>query len=104
MQSGHRRRAGHRVRRRTLSRCCGHLTYWFTRYEQVAENRAASDRYLLAYRRQYLVVDRYFIELFGLYPDAADWRERVALSRELGYTPRSSPGCRGLTRFSKRAK
>ncbi|MGH9614097.1 MAG: hypothetical protein ACRD4P_13565 [Bryobacteraceae bacterium] len=58
-----------------LYRGGGHLNQWFARYEEAAPARVASNGYLLAYKRQYLVVDRYFIESLGLDPDDPDWIE-----------------------------
>ncbi|MBI3679164.1 MAG: hypothetical protein HY235_01980 [Acidobacteria bacterium] len=55
------------------ARCCGHLNLWFTRYQEAAAVRMARGGYLLAYRRHYLVVDRYYIDSLGLDPDDADW-------------------------------
>ena len=51
----------------------GHINRWYTRYEEAAEARATCQGYLLAYRRQYLVVDRYYIEDLGLDPQDEDW-------------------------------
>ena len=51
----------------------GHINRWFARYEEAAEARGACQGYLLAYRRQYLVVDRYYVEDLGLDPEDADW-------------------------------
>ena len=51
----------------------GHVNRWFARYEQAASVREACRGYLLAYRRQFLVVDRYYIEDLGLNPEDADW-------------------------------
>ncbi len=53
----------------------GHLNRWYARYEEAAPVREACNGYLLAYKRHYLVVDRYFIESLGLDPDDADWNE-----------------------------
>jgi hypothetical protein len=55
--------------------CGAGLNRWYTRYEDAATVRAACHGYLLAYRRQYLVVDRDYIESLGLDPADADWRE-----------------------------
>ncbi|MCU1335068.1 MAG: hypothetical protein JWO19_649 [Bryobacterales bacterium] len=38
-------------------------------------SEASSDGYLLAYKRQYVVVDRYFIESLGLDPLDPDWED-----------------------------
>jgi hypothetical protein len=54
-------------------RCAAHLNRWYRTYEEAAADRAASSGYLLAYKRQYLVVDRYFIESLGLDPADPDW-------------------------------
>jgi hypothetical protein len=54
-------------------RCCGHLNRWYKHYDEAAAMRETCDGYLLAYRRQYLVVDRYYIESLGLDPDDSDW-------------------------------
>lgn len=51
-----------------------HLNLWYKSYEDAAPVRQARNGYLLAYKRQYLVVDRYFIESLGLDPDDPDWR------------------------------
>jgi hypothetical protein len=55
--------------------CGAGLNRWYARYEEAAPVREASAGYLLAYKRHYLVVDRYFIESLGLDPDDADWTE-----------------------------
>lgn len=52
-----------------------HINLWYARYEEAASVREARGEYLLAYKRQFLVVDRYFIESLGLDPDDEDWRE-----------------------------
>src|ERR1700692_199464 len=54
---------------------CAHINLWFARYDEAAEVRAAKQRYLLGYKRQFLVVDRYFIKSLGLDPDDEDWQE-----------------------------
>jgi len=56
---------------------CGALTnQWFARYD---EARAILDAdpslYLLPYRRQFVLADRYFIELLGLDPSIRPWDE-----------------------------
>jgi hypothetical protein len=61
------------------ARCGGHLNHWFASY---AEARAflveapapGAPRYLLAYKRHFFVVDRFFIEAIGLDPDDDDWK------------------------------
>jgi hypothetical protein len=56
-------------------RCCGHINRWYKTYAEAAEVRKSSDGYLLGYKRQYGVVDRYFIESLGLDPADPDWGE-----------------------------
>lgn len=51
-----------------------HINLWYASYEDAVAVREARRSYLLAYKRQYLVVDRYFIESLGLDPDDPDWR------------------------------
>jgi hypothetical protein len=53
----------------------GHINLWYSRYEDAAPVREARNGYLLAYKRQFLVVDRFFIESLGLDPDDEDWHE-----------------------------
>ncbi len=55
------------------ARCGAHLSRWYKGYEEAAEVRGALGGYLLAYRHQYLVVDRFYIESLGLDPDDPDW-------------------------------
>ena len=54
-------------------RCAGHINRWYKTYEEAAADRESSSGYLLAYKRQYVVVDRYFIESLGLDPADPDW-------------------------------
>lgn len=56
------------------NKCCGHLNRWYKTYDEAAAIRKECQGYLLAYRRQYVVVDRYFIETLGLDPDDRDWK------------------------------
>jgi hypothetical protein len=56
-------------------RCCGHINRWYVSYQEASPEREACNGYLLAYKRQYLVVDRYYIESLGLDPDDNDWKE-----------------------------
>ena len=53
----------------------GHINLWYARYEEAAAVREARSGYLLAYKKQFLVVDRFFIESLGLDPDDEDWHE-----------------------------
>jgi hypothetical protein len=52
----------------------GHINRWYARYEEAATARETCQGYLLGYRRQYVVVDRYYIEDLGLDPVDADWQ------------------------------
>ena len=56
--------------------CYGHTNIWSAQYEEAREIHAAHGGYLLAYRRQFLIVDRHFIESLALDPDDSDW-ERI---------------------------
>ena len=51
----------------------GHINRWYARYEEAAEVRESVQGYLLAYRRQFLVVDRFYVESMRLDPNDADW-------------------------------
>jgi hypothetical protein len=56
----------------------GTLNVWFADYDEARahldEARGGGQRpYLLAYRRQFFVADRGFVEALGLDPDDADW-------------------------------
>jgi hypothetical protein len=55
-------------------RCCGYLNLWYGRYEDAAIGRRASGGYLLAYRRQFMVVQASFIEALGLDSEASEWQ------------------------------
>lgn len=55
-------------------RCGGHLNLWYSRYGEAVIGRRVSGGYLLAYRRDFMVVDRSFIETLGLDPDDSGWR------------------------------
>ena len=56
---------------------CEHLDCaWAETYDEALAIRARTDGYLLAWRTQYLVVDRKFVAALGLDPDDSDW-ERI---------------------------
>jgi hypothetical protein len=55
------------------SRCAVHFNHWYKGYDEAAEMRKTCQGYLLAYRRQYLVVDGHYIETLGLDPGDAGW-------------------------------
>jgi hypothetical protein len=55
-------------------RCAAHFNRWYKSYAEAAEMRKKCDGYLLGFRRQFVVVDRYYIEALGLDPDDPDWR------------------------------
>jgi hypothetical protein len=55
-------------------RCGGHLNHWYRRYEDALVGLDRAGGYLLAYRRDFFVADRPFIETLGLDPDAPEWR------------------------------
>ena len=54
-------------------RCASHFNRWYKTYEEASAIRQEVGGYLLAFRRQFVIVDRYFIEDLGLDPDDADW-------------------------------
>jgi hypothetical protein len=54
--------------------CCGFLNLWYRRYEDARDGLRASGGYLLAYRRDFVVVDRSFIQTMGLDPALPEWR------------------------------
>jgi hypothetical protein len=69
-----------------------HWNIWSAHYEEARSIRAEHGGYLLAYKRHFFVVDRYYIETLGLDPDderwtrmARDWAQPadVAARREL---------------------
>jgi hypothetical protein len=51
----------------------GALNSWFKTYEEAHEARALRGGYLLAYRRQFFVVDVAHVEVLGLDPADPDW-------------------------------
>ena len=53
--------------------CGGHLNLWYRRYDEAVCGRDATAGYLLAYRRDFMVVDRLFIDSLGLDPEDPDW-------------------------------
>lgn len=50
------------------------MNLWYARYADADIGRRTAGGYLLAYRRQFVVVERLFIEDLGIDPDNADWR------------------------------
>jgi hypothetical protein len=56
------------------TRCCGYVNLWYARYFDADIARRVAGGYLLAYRRQFFVVERPFIEDLGMDPDDRDWR------------------------------
>jgi hypothetical protein len=55
-------------------RCGAFLNLWYREYQDARTGHEAAGGYLLAYRRDFLVVGRSFIETLGLDPDAGEWR------------------------------
>ena len=60
-------------------KCCGFTNQWFADYDSARETLDRDEGYLLAYRRQFFVVTRLYIETLGIDPDDEDWR---ALGRD----------------------
>ena len=56
-------------------RCSGHLNLWYRVYDDAAAVRHACGGYLLAYRRDFLIVQGSFIEVLGLEPAAPEWSQ-----------------------------
>ena len=56
-----------------LYRGGGHINRWYVNYDEAVADREDCNGYLLAYKRDFLVVDRYFIESLSLDPDDPDW-------------------------------
>jgi len=54
-------------------RCDSHLNNWFRNHDEAAAVHTQVGGYLLAYKRQFVVVDRFYIEALGLDPDDPDW-------------------------------
>ena len=53
--------------------CAGHWNIWSAHYDEARAIRSEHGGYLLAYRRQFLIVDRDYIDSLGLDPDDPDW-------------------------------
>jgi hypothetical protein len=54
-------------------RCSGHFNLWYKTHTEADAVRRTRGGYLLAFRRQFLVVERHYIETLGLDPDDPDW-------------------------------
>ena len=50
-----------------------HWNIWSASYDEARAIREQHGGYLLAYRRHFFIVDRYFIETLGLHPNDPDW-------------------------------
>ena len=46
---------------------------WSASYDEARKIHKEHDGYLLAYKKHFFIVDRYFIEAIGLDPDDEDW-------------------------------
>lgn len=55
------------------STCHGHYNIWSASYDEARGIRQEHGGYLLAYRRQFLIVDHNYIESMGLDPADPDW-------------------------------
>lgn len=53
--------------------CHGHYNLWSAHYDEARNIREEHGGYLLAYRRQFLIVDGHYIESLGLDPEDPDW-------------------------------
>lgn len=56
-------------------RCSVHWNIWFATYEEAAKVRESHGGFLIAYKRQFMVVDEDYIRSFGLNPDDRDFEE-----------------------------
>jgi len=56
-------------------RCGSYLNHWTRDYAQASAMRAERGGYLLAYRADYFLAERGFIQALGLDPDDPDWQE-----------------------------
>lgn len=54
--------------------CYGHWNIWSASYEEARGIREEHGGYLLPYKRQFLIVERSFIDSLGLDPDDPDWQ------------------------------
>jgi hypothetical protein len=50
-----------------------HWNVWSASYDEARAIREEHGGYLLAYKRHFFIVDRYFVETIGLDPDDPDW-------------------------------
>jgi len=55
-------------------KCGGHLNLWYKTHDEAEAVRQNRGGYLLGYRKQFLVVERSYIETLGLDPDDPDWQ------------------------------
>lgn len=53
--------------------CTAHWNIWSASYGEARTIREEHGGYLLPYKRQFLIVDRFFIETLGLDPEDPDW-------------------------------
>jgi hypothetical protein len=54
-------------------KCSMHLNHWCKTYDEAVAMREKTRGYLLAFRNQFVVVDRHYIETLGLDPGDRDW-------------------------------
>ena len=55
--------------------CFGYLNNWYSNYEEALACREGVKDYLLAYKRQFLVVSEDYISTLGLDPQDPDWEK-----------------------------
>lgn len=55
------------------SDCVAYSNVWFAAYDQARTVWAEHGGYLLPYKRQFLLADRYYVAALGLDPDHSDW-------------------------------
>jgi hypothetical protein len=55
-------------------KCGGHFNLWYRTHVEADAIRRERGGYLLTFRRQFLIVERPYIETLGLDPDDPDWQ------------------------------
>jgi hypothetical protein len=55
--------------------CSGHWNIWSASYDEARAIRVEHGGYLLPYRHQFVIVDRYFIDDLGLDGEAPEWAQ-----------------------------
>ena len=75
-------------------KCGGHFNLWYKTHAEADAIRRERGGYVLAFRQQFLVVERPYIETLGLDPDDPDWLA-------LGFDWRGGPAAVRARLYSK---